>query len=469
MLNLAQRTTILQMHQRGISLRKIARLLKISRGAVRRVIRAQTPVPPKIERPQRAEAHRDTILELYGECQGNWIRVHEELLAQGVEIAYPTLTAFGRRQGIGTTPRRSAGRYRFKPGQEIQHDTSPHRATIAGKIRKIQTAGAVLCHSTMRFAQCYPRFRRFECKVFLTEALKYFRGAPETMMIDNTHVVVLRGTGAEMIPVPEMEAFAQRLSFRFQAHAVGDANRSAHVERFFHHFETNFLAGRSFQDLEDLNQRAREWCGKVNASYKRHLRAKPIDLYATERTLLRPLPAWIPEPTRIHHRTVDAERYVHLDTNRYSVPEEWIGRQVQIRESFRHVDIDLGSRKTVRHPRIPEPANRRSTLPEHQRKRSKSRTKEASPEERTLSQIAPEMNDYVQAVKKRGRKQSTLALRQLLRMAREYPREPMMQALRTAAHYGLYDLDRVETIVLRAIASDYFLLDPDPDKESSDE
>jgi hypothetical protein len=50
-------------------------------------------------------------------------------------------------------------------------------------------------------------------------------------MIDNTHVVVLRGTGREMIPVPEMEAFAERFGFRFVAHAIGNANRSARVER----------------------------------------------------------------------------------------------------------------------------------------------------------------------------------------------------------------------------------------------
>ena len=52
-------------------------------------------------------------------------------------------------------------------------------------------------------------------------------------MIDNTHVVVLRGTGREMIPVPEMEAFAERFGFRFVAHESGDANRSARVERPF--------------------------------------------------------------------------------------------------------------------------------------------------------------------------------------------------------------------------------------------
>jgi hypothetical protein len=32
-------------------------------------------------------------------------------------------------------------------------------------------------------------------------------------MIDNTHVVVLRGSGRDMIPVPEMAAFGERVAF----------------------------------------------------------------------------------------------------------------------------------------------------------------------------------------------------------------------------------------------------------------
>jgi hypothetical protein len=45
------------------------------------------------------------------------------------------------------------------------------------------------------------------------------------------HVLVLRGSGREMIPVPEMEAFAERFAFRFVAHQTGDSNRSARMER----------------------------------------------------------------------------------------------------------------------------------------------------------------------------------------------------------------------------------------------
>jgi hypothetical protein len=110
----------------------------------------------------------------------------------------------------------------------------------------------------MLFFQINPTFQRFDCKVFLPDALRHTGGVVERVMIDNTHVVVLRGTGREMIPVPEMEAFAERFGFRFVAHQIGNANRSARVERPFSFIENNFLAGRTFPRWEDLNQQARQ-------------------------------------------------------------------------------------------------------------------------------------------------------------------------------------------------------------------
>ena len=128
----------------------------------------------------------------------------------------------------------------------MQHDTSPHAVEVGGRKYQAQTASGVLCYSRMLFFQISPRFQRFDCKVFLTDALRYIGGSPQRVMIDNTHVVVLRATGREMIPVPEMEAFAERFGFRFVAHQIGNANRSARVERPFWFIENNFLAGRAF-------------------------------------------------------------------------------------------------------------------------------------------------------------------------------------------------------------------------------
>jgi transposase len=224
MLSQAQRTTILELNAQQVSKREIARVLGISRVAVRKVLRSNSTTVPELQRPEKAEPHRQQILELFDQCKGNLVRVHEELVASGgAELSYAALTAFCRRHGIGYAPPTPAGQYDFAPGEEMQHDTSPHDLELGGKKRKVQTASAVLCYSRMLFFQCYPNFRRFDCKVFLTEALRFMGGATTRVMIDNTHVVVLRGSGRDMVPVPEMAAFGERFGFQFVAHAIGNA------------------------------------------------------------------------------------------------------------------------------------------------------------------------------------------------------------------------------------------------------
>src|SRR4051812_29432874 len=304
MLSQSQRTTILELNANGVSRREIARVLMVSRLSVRKVLRSNSASVPEIHRAEKAEPYRQQILELSVTCKGNLVRVHEELLATGAMLSYTALTAFCRRHGIGQAPAAAVGRYHFDPGVEMQHDTSPHEVEVGGRNYRAQTASAVLCYSRLLFFQIYPAFQRFDCKVFLTEALKYMGGVPGRVMIDNTHVIVLRGTGSEMIPVAEMEAFAERFGFHFVAHERGDANRSARVERPFSFIENNFLAGRTFSDWDGLNQQARQWCDKVNSTYKKHIRAVPRELFAVERMHLKPLPAWITNPCKDQLRQV---------------------------------------------------------------------------------------------------------------------------------------------------------------------
>jgi hypothetical protein len=400
------------------------------------------------------------ILELLPLCKGNLVRVHEELMSRGSNVSYPALTAFCRRHGIGQEPKVAAGRYDFQPGEEFQHDTSPHETELGGKKRKIQTASAVLCYSRMLFFQCYPTFQRFDCKVFLTDALRHFGGSAERCMIDNTHVVVLRGTGREMIPVPEMAAFAERFGFRFVAHERGDANRSARVERPFSFIENNFLAGRTFSDWDDLNLQARQWCDRVNATYKKHIRAVPRELFALERTHLKPLPVWIPEVYRVHERMVDIEGYVALHTNRYSVPVSWIGRRVEVRETKNTIEIQLDPRSIITHRRVAEAQQQRITLAPHRPPRGQGiKRTDLHPEEQMILKAAPELAGYLEALKHQGRKYLVVALRQLLGMVREYPRDAVLAAVGEAARYGLYDLDRLERMILRRVAREYFRLD----------
>jgi transposase len=459
MLSQAQRTTILELHAQGTNKREIARLLNLSRQSVRKVLQSNSTAVPRIAREEKAAPHRQQILDLLHACKGNLVRVHEELLAGGAGLSYQALTAFCRRQGIGQEPILPVGRYEFDPGVELQHDTSPHAVTVAGRKRTAQTASAVLCYSRLLYFEIWPTFQRFDCKAFLAAALRYMGGAPQRVMIDNTHVVVLRGSGKQMEPVPEMASFAERLGFRFEAHEIGDANRSARVERPFHFIENNFLAGRTFASWPDLNSQARQWCDRVNATYKKHIRAIPRELFAVERLQLKPLPAWIPEVYRLHQRMVDTEGYVALHTNRYSVPATFIGRRVEVRETREKIEIELDARRIVTHTRILD-ADQRVTLSEHRPPRGEARKRsDPHPEEQAILKAAQEIAAYVEELKHKGRKVTGLALRQLLRMLREYPRDSFLGAIAEAAQYGLYDLDRVERMILRRVQRDFFLLE----------
>jgi hypothetical protein len=454
------RTAILRLHVQGHGSRKISRALGIARDSVRRIIQSGSNAVPLMVRAELAEPWREQILELYARYEGHLGRVHDALTGLGATVSYPALTAFCRRHGIGSAPPPPAGHYLFTPGQEMQHDTSPHSAVIDGTRVRVQTASLVLCFSRMIFFQHYPRFTRFECKAFLAAGLDYFHGSAGHCMVDNSHVIVAAGTGANMIPAPEMAAFAARYGFVFVAHKVGDANRSARVEAPFHRIETAFLTGETFIDWRDLNARARATCEIWNAKHSSKLHASRRELFAAEQAHLKPLPLHVPEVYQLWTRIVDAEGYVNVSRVRYSAPYRLIGRALEVRETLERIILYDGPRRVASHARIHGPFDTRVTDPAHRPPRGQglSRHRPPAPEQIEILQIEPRLSGYLTAFKHYvGERRSPL--RRLLSMLRDYPREALLAAVADAERYRLFDLDRLETMVLRRIADDYFPID----------
>lgn len=463
MLDEDTRTAILRLHAQGHGSRKISRALGIARDSVRRIIRCGSASVPPLLRAELAEPWREQILELHARYEGHLGRVHDALTEHGAVVSYPALTAFCRRHGIGHAPPPPAGHYLFAPGQEMQHDTSPHYACIAGTRVRVQTASVVLCFSRMIFFQHYPRFTRFECKAFLAQAIDYFLGAASRCMVDNSNVVVASGTGATMIPAPEMAAFAARYSFVFVAHEKGDANRSARVEAPFQRIEKGFLVGGKFADWTDLNSQARAMCETWNAKYSTKLHASRRELFAAEQSHLKPLPLHVPEVYQLCTRIVDAEGYVNLNRVRYSAPYRLIGRALEVRETLERVVLYDGPRRVASHVRVHGPFDTRVTDPAHRPPRGQGLTRHRppAPELIEILQIAPCLALYLNAFKSHvGERRAPL--RRLLSMLRDYPREAFLAAVADAERYRLFDLDRLEKMVLRRIADDYFPLDLEP-------
>ena len=117
MLSKGQRSAILELHSQKVSKGQIAKVLGVSRSTVRKVLRSQSSDVPLLSRSEKAEPFRQQILEEWTNCKGNLVRVHEELVAQGLPLSYSALTAFFRRHDIGQKPKLASGLYEFQPGE----------------------------------------------------------------------------------------------------------------------------------------------------------------------------------------------------------------------------------------------------------------------------------------------------------------------------------------------------------------
>ncbi len=426
---------------------------------MRRILRE----PPRdgAEPPPCDAATLGRLQAAFARANGNVVRVRELLADDGLDVPYSTLTRWVREADLRSPPRR-AGEYDFVPGQEMQHDTSPHRLTFApfDKPVSVQCAGLVLAYSRRLFIQYYPRFTRFEAKAFLLEAVRFMAGVCPVCIIDNTSVLLAAGAGADAVIAPEMAAFARTLGFRFRAHRVGNPDRKGRIERPFAYVETNFLAGRSFTDFADLNRQALAWCRDIaNRKPKRALGMSPDAAYVIEQPHLVPLPNALPPVYELLERVVDLHGFVSVDTNRYSVPERYVGKSVTVTKRPAEIEVRRKDTTIAVHRRVIDQRDTRSVLPGHHAIPLRQGRGTAS-EEASLRGQHPSLDRYAAALKQRSPRHGRRALRRLIEMQRTYPAEPFIAAIEQALHYGLFDLGRLEDLVLKQVAGDFFALNP---------
>jgi hypothetical protein len=404
--------------------------------------------------------------EAFKRAGGNGVRV-QELLANesGLNVPYSTLTRWIREAQLRDPPKRS-GEYHQAPGEEMQHDTSPHRVVLSGKAVTAQCAGLTLAYSRRLFIQYYPRFTRFEAKHFLLEAVRFNDGGCPLCIIDNTSVLVVAGSGPEAVMAPEMVAFARALSFGFRAHRIEHADRKGRIERPFSWIERNFLAGRSFADFDDLNRQALGWCREVaNQKVKRVLGMSPEAAYVLEKPHLVPLPPVLPPVYEVLERVVDLYGYVSVDTNRYSVPERLVGQAVSVHKHPAEIVIYRRGTEIARHPRLIGQRNARHTLPGHHPTPTRADRGPAL-EEQLLRGDHPSLARYAAALKQRAYGRGVRALRRLLELKRTYPSGPFLAAIEQALRFGLFDLQRLERLIIKQVAGDFFNLGGERDEDA---
>jgi len=115
------RNSVRVLKAQGRTLREISRVLKLSRSAVRRILRERDAVTAPPCEPQMLARLEDAFVRV----RGNVARVQQLIAAENdLQVPYSTLTRWIREAGLRRPPPR-AGEYCFAPGEEMQHDTSP--------------------------------------------------------------------------------------------------------------------------------------------------------------------------------------------------------------------------------------------------------------------------------------------------------------------------------------------------------
>lgn len=449
MINADKRKAVFVMHTEGMSVREISRRLGLGRNTVRRVIAFKGEMPPA-RRREKYELDPEVLRRLYDECNG-WVqRVHERLSEEnGVAIPYQTLTRKLRVLGIGVSKMERCARVPDEPGAEMQHDTTIYQVLLGERKTRVIASLLYLRYSKRRYLKFYRAFNRFKMKCFFHEALMFWGYAAGECIIDNTNLARLHGIGATAVIVPEMEAFSRRYGFRFRCHERGHANRKAGEERSFWTVETNFLPGRSFQSMEDLNAQGLAWgADRMEHRPQGKTRLIPAQIFEYERPYLIELSPHIPAPYRLHERGADQYGYVAFNGNYYWAPGT-MRENIKVLEYADHIQLCKGAECVAEYRLPPDGVHNQLFSPPGQPKppnRANNRKRPTQEEEKRLRAIAKSVDDYISFAATSCGKQRHRFIRELFALSRRMTPGLFIRTIERGRRYRITDVVTLERI-----------------------
>ncbi len=449
------RNAICQLHTEGMSLREISRRLHVSRNAVRTIIKQQGKITRQ-ERKDRIQIDAELLQRLYHECDGWMERMHEKLVEEEqIEVGYSTLTRMLRELGLGSDRPARCDRVPDEPGAEMQHDTTVYQVKLAGQKTKVIASLLYLRYSKRRYLKFYRVFNRFAMKCFLHEALMYWGCAARECIIDNTNLARLRGTGKRAVIVPEMNAFSRRYGFQFVCHAIRHPNRKAGEERSFWTVETNFLPGRTFDSLEDLNQQARGWATeRMEHRAQTKTRLIPAKAFEHERGYLHQLPQHLPAPYQMHKRGTDQYGYVAMGANYYWVPGSRRD-DVKVLQYADRLKIFLRHSCLGEYPLPPDGVRGQHFSPPGQpqpRHQPRNRHRDARQEEQRLRAMGDEVANYLDYALAAPGVQRHRFTRELFALSRKVTCGVFVKTVQRALRYRIVDLATLRRILWLCIS-----------------
>jgi len=338
--------------QQGLNASQIARQLDLDARTVRKWLDEHFRPRRPAARPSKLDPFKNDIRRMLEQYPYSAAQIFQRIGQMGFDGGYTIVKQYVRR--VRPPKQRAFLKLAFAPGQCAQVDWGSFGAVDVGNTsRRLSFFVMVLCYSRMmyvEFSVCQSMEHFLGCH---QNAFEFFDSVPAKIMVDNLKSAVLRRiVGQPPVFNPRYLQFAHHYGFTIAPCNVGKGNEKGRVENAVGYVKKNFLAGLDIPDFAAIGPACRHWLDTVaNVRIHGQTRKRPLDLFDKERPFLKPVPANPFDIATVCQLRASSQFRITLDTNRYSVPAEYAGRQVTLKIYPDRLCIYAEHKLIVRHVR----------------------------------------------------------------------------------------------------------------------
>jgi transposase len=243
-----------ELYRQGHSIRHICRMTAYSRNTVRKILREAGPLRrARKERGSKLDEYKAYLKKRYEVTGLSAVRLAEEIRGMGFNGSVDIVRRYVRELDRRGVPDKATVRFETPPGEQAQVDWAEAGTYMDGQglKRKIYAFVMVLSFSRMLYVE-FTRSMRIEELIRCHEhAFEYFGGWTHTILYDNMAQVRLPSGRLN----PLMEDFLSHHGINPKTHRPYRPRTKGKVERSIRYLKDNFLKGREFADLADVQVR----------------------------------------------------------------------------------------------------------------------------------------------------------------------------------------------------------------------
>lgn len=382
---LMDKAAIIKLHESGESNRKIAKLLNMSRSTVNKYVEqykreknqlSESVDPVEIAMIQQKMLSRNNMdvskrrpRKFNGEIEREFYRIirlndernkklgpnkqeinsaiiYRELLRQGFDVRESTVRGWFRCYK-NNLPKEVFIKQIYEYGDRVEFDFHVIKLIIAGEVTKFHQATISCPASNYIFLRLFKNEKTVSVLTGLIEFFRYAGGVPNEVTFDNLKPVVkVCGYKTDKELTDEIVKFSTYYGFKVNTCNARKGNEKGHVENSGNNARSELFSLKyEFDSIEELNLYVRNQLEILNKDSLRR--------FEEEKKCLKPLPIHDYSVGRFGICKVD-ETYsmAYLDTNRYSIPEQYIGKEVRYSIINDIIVFYYGNREICRHKKI---------------------------------------------------------------------------------------------------------------------